>query len=410
MEKDSANKLRNPDTCTDRCSPLNGWRDEQCYKALFQDSRNVMLLIEASSGRIVDANSAAVDFYGYSMEELCRMPVDALNLLPAQEVRKEMDRARQERINHFQFKHRLQNGTIRHVQVFSGPVKIADRTYLCSTIHDVSDKVEAEEKLMESTECLRESNRDLQQLTYLISHDLKAPLMNLHGYAAELDLVLEELEDLDWNLYPFRDAEHSERFLDLIRNEFPSSLHYIRQSSDRISKYINNLLELSRVGRMEVRRERVDLQVIFNRIKDSLNQQIEQKGAVLEAGFLPVIRTDPNIIEQVLSNLLANAIRYGATDRPNQISVSLETLQKGNRIEVRDTGIGIRKQDLDTIFAPMRRLQSNGSDGEGMGLAFVQALVRKLEGRVWCESEEGKGSRFFVVLPFARENRGDDAV
>jgi signal transduction histidine kinase len=131
----------------------------------------------------------------------------------------------------------------------------------------------------------------------------------------------------------------------------------------------------------------------------TLARQIEQRQVEVTVGALPGVVADRTSMEQIVGNLLTNAVLYLDTDRPGEIEITGERDHNETTFLVRDNGCGIAEEDMEKVFAPFRRAGGQDVPGEGMGLPYVQALVRRHGGRIWCESQPGKGSTFYFTIP-----------
>jgi signal transduction histidine kinase len=162
---------------------------------------------------------------------------------------------------------------------------------------------------------------------------------------------------------------------------------------------INAVLVLSRLGHRELKPEPLDMNEIAKSILSSLAHQIEQRKTVVTIGELPTIAADKLAMEQIMGNLLDNALKYLDPGRDGQIAVTAE--QNGEEIvfHISDNGRGIAQDDMHKVFEIFRRAGKQDVPGEGMGLAYVKTLVRKQGGRIWCESELGKGTTFSFTVP-----------
>ncbi|HPA71235.1 MAG TPA: HAMP domain-containing sensor histidine kinase, partial [Spirochaetota bacterium] len=162
---------------------------------------------------------------------------------------------------------------------------------------------------------------------------------------------------------------------------------------------INAILKLSRLGRRELKVEAMDLNGIAEGIIGSLEHQIKEKGIDMELAKLPALESDRISMEQVLGNLIDNAVKYLDPGRRGRITVSGEESEGWVTIRVSDNGRGIAAEDIPRAFELFRRVGRQDVPGEGMGLAYVQALLKRLGGRIWCESSPGVGSTFCFSVP-----------
>ncbi len=261
------------------------------------------------------------------------------------------------------------------------------------------ERIRAEDQLRRFSTELAQSNEELKRFTYTISHDLRAPLVNLKGFAGELALALKVVRSALHAVLPQLDEEHRSAVTTALLADVPEALGFIDASVTRMDHYINALLKLSRLGRRELVLERVDMEALTQATLETLAYQIEQRQARVTAGPLPAVVADRTALEQIMSNLLNNALIYLEPGRAGEIEISGERNAEETLFHVRDNGRGIAQEDMDKVFAPFRRAGKQDVPGEGMGLAYVQALVRRHGGRIGCESELGVGTTFTFTLP-----------
>ena len=154
------------------------WESEGRYRSLFKNNHSVMLVIDPKNGEIADANPAACSFYGWSLEELTAKKITDINILTKEQVFQEMERAKSEQRQHFIFRHRLSNGDIRDVEVYSGPIKLHEQQYLYSIIHDITDRKHAEEALQKSEHLLNDVIESIQDGISVLNTDLTISRVN----------------------------------------------------------------------------------------------------------------------------------------------------------------------------------------------------------------------------------------
>jgi len=162
---------------------------------------------------------------------------------------------------------------------------------------------------------------------------------------------------------------------------------------------ITAILNLSRLGRRELKTEPVDMGAVVRSILDSLAHQIETNRTEVAIRDLPVITADRIAMEQIMGNLLDNSLKYLEPGRPGRLEIWADVGGEECVFHVKDNGRGIREEEIPRVFELFRRAGRQDVPGEGMGLAFVKTLVRRLGGRIWCESEPGVGSTFSFTLP-----------
>ncbi|MBE7218200.1 MAG: PAS domain-containing sensor histidine kinase [Caulobacteraceae bacterium] len=237
---------------------------------------------------------------------------------------------------------------------------------------------------------LRASNEEMQRYTHMVSHDLRSPLVNVMGYTSELT-------DLRPALFP----DPADPNTADVRRDFDESIHFIRSSTERMDRLLSAILRLSREGQRALTPVDLDMDDLVRRLLEGQQHQVSEARAEVTVQPLPPLRADRAAVEQVLGNLIDNAIKYRAVDRPLQITVSGEARDGRVRLHVADTGRGIDKAQQGRAFQLFRRIGPQTVPGEGVGLAYVQALTRAMGGAIELESEAGVGSRFTVSLPAA---------
>ncbi|MBX7540712.1 sensor histidine kinase [Qipengyuania sphaerica] len=243
------------------------------------------------------------------------------------------------------------------------------------------------------------ANEEIQRFAYIVSHDLRSPLVNVLGFTSELDEArklirahLEELYEADPKL---RDEE---AWL-AVDEDLPEALGFIRTSTEKMDRLINSILELSRQGRRKLEPEHLDMEELVGNIAVSLHQRAEEAGATVEVKAIPDLESDRIAVEQILQNLIENAIKYASPDRPCEVIVEGSKAVGTVRIDVIDNGRGIAEADQERIFELFRRAGPQDQEGEGLGLANVRALAYRLGGTIEVDSELGQGSRFRLSLP-----------
>ncbi|TFW13155.1 histidine kinase [Brevundimonas intermedia] len=255
-----------------------------------------------------------------------------------------------------------------------------------------------EDKIRERTGDLMRANEEIQRFAYIVSHDLRAPLVNVMGYTSELEQAGKIVDKA------IADAEKT-RAVDpdvvmAIREDMPEAIGFIRASTEKMDRLINAILKLSREGRRNLLPETLDMTAMAQNIANSVHHQTEASGARIEVQPLPEIESDRISMEQIMGNLIDNAVKYLDVSRPGEIVVSGEDVPGGWVVyRVADNGRGIAPRDHERIFELFRRSGKQDRSGEGLGLAFVRNSVRRIGGTIDIESELGKGSTFLLKFP-----------
>jgi signal transduction histidine kinase len=254
-----------------------------------------------------------------------------------------------------------------------------------------------EARVAERTADLSEANLEIQRFAYIVSHDLRAPLVNIMGFTSELEALR---DDVFLRLEALRAKADEEPGADTeLAADFTEALGFIKSSIDKMDRLINAILRLSREGRREFRPEVIDAKALADGIGASFAHRLQEIEATLSIGTLPSIETDRLALEQVFTNLIDNAIKYRRDEEPVRIEMSGRFDGRNVIYEVSDNGRGIDKRDLERVFELFRRAGVQNRPGEGIGLAHVKTLVRRLGGAITLRSELDKGTTFTVRLP-----------
>jgi signal transduction histidine kinase len=244
---------------------------------------------------------------------------------------------------------------------------------------------------------LEQSNQQLQDFAYVVSHDLRAPLVNIQGFGKELAMSCERLRSVLAETQTLR-GESSE-VSTILDEDIPESLQFISSSSAKMDSLLSGILQLSRAGRARLSIRRLDMNHMLSEIVASLQCIIDEAVAAVRVDNLPPCRGDETQIGQVFTNLLGNALKYLDPNRPGMIRISGEVQARVVVYRVEDNGIGIPAEHQDAIYELFHRLDVHRGTGEGIGLAIVRRIIDRHGGKIWVESEPGKGSTFCVSLP-----------
>lgn len=272
-------------------------------------------------------------------------------------------------------------------------------------IVDARSEVEAansalEARVQERTQDLMKANEEIQRFAYIVTHDLRAPLVNIMGFTSELEATfepvrtyLEKLPDADPRLKEAADLA--------MREDVPEAITFIRSSTRKMDGLINAILRISREGRRTLKPERVDLAEVVETATGAVHHQtVEDGGEIVTELRAGSIVTDRLSLDQMLGNLLDNAIKYRNPGRPLRVVVRTRQDAFGRvLIEVEDNGRGIASTDHERVFELFRRSGKQDRPGEGIGLAHVRTLARNLGGDINVASELGVGSTFTISLP-----------
>jgi PAS domain S-box-containing protein len=263
---------------------------------------------------------------------------------------------------------------------FSVAVYSPMKEHFVAVFDNITERRQAEEKMKRYMAELRRSNEELGQFAYIASHDLQEPLRMISSY---LQLIEHRYKDK----------------LDEDANEF---IAFAVDGANRLQSMINGLLSYSRVesrGRPFVN---VDCETVLMQVLSNLTFAIEKSGASVAHGPLPTVLSDENQLIQVFQNLLENAVKFRGKE-PLKVHISAERKEGEWVFSVKDNGIGIEDQYKERIFRMFQQLQGRRYPGVGIGLTICRRIIERHKGRIWVESETGKGSTFFFSIP---EKRG----
>jgi PAS domain S-box-containing protein len=337
--------------------------------------------IVTQEGETVYANRAILDIYGYdSIEELRTTPVKERytpESYAGSQIREKKRQQGEYDPPEYEISIVRKNGEIHHLQVLRKEVLWNGERQFQTICQDITERKRAEEERERLLAEIAAKNQELESFVYTISHDLRAPLVSLDGFSSLLK----------------RESQNQ------LGEQGQHYLERIRANVAHMNTLVTELLELSRIGRVVGPEEEIDVGVLLREIEEGLVLKLEQEGVeFIVQQPLPAVRGDRGRIRQVFANLIENAMKFRSLERRLRIEVGCEEEKGFYRFHIGDNGIGILPQYQEQIFEPFRQLDS-GIEGVGMGLALVKRIVEHHGGRVWVESELGKGSTFYFTIP-----------
>ena len=260
---------------------------------------------------------------------------------------------------------------------------------------------ELEEKRERLLMTLEGKNRELERFTKVIRHDFSNNVLSVEAFAMELELTCRQMRDILEN----RDSRESAvgQVLTFLDDDIPSSLGFILSAVKQMRSMLEGLRRIAAVGRFNAELQRIDVDQLAREVVGMMKHQFKDIQASVEQDKLPECIADEGQLKEVFNNLLTNAVKYRSPDRPLIIKITGKRQAGSCTYCIKDNGIGIQPQNLEKIFEIFHRENENAAEGDGIGLSLVSQMLARQHGRVWTESEYGKGSRFFFSLPNATE-------
>jgi len=362
---------------------------EEKFRNLFQNHLAVKLIIDPDTGRIVEANEAAEKFYGWSEDELRQKRIHDIDILPAEQIKEQMEKALDDERVHFEFRHRLADNSVRDVEVFCSSIVIDKKTLLHSIVHDITDRKRAEKEQKELQEQLHQARKVefVGRLASGVAHDYNNMLSVITGYT---ELALDSMGPSE-PLY--------------------EDLTEVLNAAKRSTEITQQLLAFAR--RQTITPKVLNINDVVENMLKMLGRLI---GEDINLEWLPDhelwnVKIDPSQVEQILANLCVNA--RDAIEGVGKVSIETLTSTIDDSyctdhtgfipgefvvLSVSDNGCGMDKKTLDNIFEPFFTTKKVNK-GTGMGLATVHGIVKQNDGFINVYSEEGKGTIFRIYLP-----------
>ena len=371
-------------------------RAEERFRTVVESSPSAMVMINAE-GKIVLVNAQTEKLFGYTRQELLGQTIE---LLVPNRYRGHHPGFRSE---FFRDPHSRPMGAGRElfgtrkdgveipVEIGLNPIKTYEGAFVLAAVVDITERKKAQKTLAQK-------NEEVEAFVYIVSHDLRTPLVNLQGFSKELELSCKELKDALEGAT--QTGGVGKRIRAILNEDIPASLRFISASTNKFERLITALLGLSRSGRQEYRYEMLDIRGLVQSTLDSVRQSIEKTKANVRVGALPAACGDPTAIGQVFSNLITNALHYLKPGRPGVIEVGGQAQEDGFcHYWVKDNGVGIPATAKDRVFHVFQRFHPDLAPGDGMGLAIIKRVVDRHGGKVWVETQEDSGTTFHLTLP-----------
>jgi len=346
---------------------------------LLLDATPEAIAVADPSGRILFTNDHLQHVFGYAAEELIGKPVDTL--LAGGPGRDKNSENLLSRLEHFVSANNTLDGLRKDntefpIEVSSSTIRLGTGPVVICVIRDVTEQRQALHVLQYIGEELRARNKDLEQFTYLASHDLKEPLRSISSFVDLLKDTLAGSPD----------------------DTTVQALTFIGNGVERMTQLVHDLLEFSRTGHVG-NFEDIDLNQVMDDVRSNLTARLNGSKAILDVGPLPTVKARQNDMRLLFQNLVSNAAKFQPEGRTPHIVVSAEHQDGEWLFHIKDNGIGIDPEEAEAIFRPFHRLHDREAfEGTGIGLAHCQKIVERHDGRIWVTPNRDKGSTFHFTL------------
>jgi PAS domain S-box-containing protein len=355
---------------------------EEKFAKAFRGSPDALVISTLNGGAYVDLNGAFCRMLGYDHAELMGRDAYSLGIWVDSADRDRLIEQvnRDGQAEDYETRLRRKDGTVIIVLASVQRIDVGGEPCLLFICRDVSERRAMEARTKTLLAKLDASNKELEQFAYVTSHDLQEPLRMIAGYAQLIE----------------------RRYRGRLDSDADEFIAFLVDGAKRMQGMIQDLLEYSRVERLGGAFTEFDAAEVMEDVKRNLAASLEEAGGIIQVGALPRLIGDRTQIMRLLQNLVGNSLKYRDPERSPEISVSAARGEAGWIISVSDNGIGIDPQYFDRIFLVFQRLHTRDKyPGTGIGLAICKKIVERHGGRLWVESEPGKGSIFHVLLPEA---------
>jgi PAS domain S-box-containing protein len=371
---------------TDRLKAIEALREsDEKYRTIINQTGQLIYEFDVRRG-IITWDGAVMEICGYTLEEFNKEvsidiwsgmihPQDRGRVLAA------LEKAENE-CGKFSAEYRFRHKNGRYIEVEDDGVYISDEfgtpCKMLGVMKNISQRKEAEAILRQTVAELTRSNDELEQFAYVASHDLQEPLRMVSSYVQLL----------------------KRRYAERLGPDADDFIAYAVDGADRMQGLIKDLLAYSRVGKNKKEMTMVDLNRVMTTVMNNLNAVIMEKKAVIEFAGLPEVYADEPQMIQLMQNLVSNSLKFNDGKKVSCIIVSAKRTGKDYTISVKDNGIGIEREYFEKIFVIFQRLHGkNEYPGTGIGLSICKKIVESYGGRIWLDSEAGKGTVFYFTVP-----------
>ncbi|MBE0537779.1 MAG: PAS domain S-box protein [Phycisphaerae bacterium] len=385
---------------TERKQALDALKESELkFKTIFDNAGGAIFIADTETGIILECNAEAEKLTGLPRSTLIGLHQTQIH--PPEEAEKYAakfrDHIAKDHLLDFESEIRHSDGRRIPVWISSQCLSFTDHRVLMGLFLDTSAKRRAEEQRVRLADILEEKNRELESIIHVASHDFRTPLITIAGFAGELQRSARQLEDLlASKALPDSFAKPAST---IVSQDIPEAVGLITASTVKLNGLLDGLTRLARLDHPAMEMSCIDMNAMLEEILKTLTCQTRHRQVQVRIEPLPNCWGDEQQINQVFSNLLGNALSYLDPSRPGLVTATGRCTEDHTIYCIEDNGIGIDAHNLPHIFKMYYRVDPGKTEGQGLGLAIVRRILSRHNGKVWAESEEKRGSRFFVALP-----------
>jgi PAS domain S-box-containing protein len=352
------------------------------YKTVFNSAPDGVIITD-QQGSILLTNNQVGKLFGYTKSELLNQKIELL--IPKRFHSNHIDHrsgyASNPSVRGMGATKELwasrKDGSEFVVEISLSPIKLADRTLISAAIRDVTDKKKAESEIAAQNKKLQLQNKELEQFTYLASHDLQEPLRTLISFSSII----------------------KEEYTGKLDEEFNQYIDFIYESSNRMQDLVKGLMDYSRIGKVK-ELAAIDCDKIIYEVLSDMSTVIKEKKAQITVSKLPVIYGYPTEIRLIFQNLISNSLKFTKKGSIPEINVNAKEVNDNWHFSIQDNGIGIDEKNISKIFKIFKRLNNRDQyEGTGIGLSHCEKIIDLHGGSIWVDSKLGQGSVFNFTIP-----------
>lgn len=363
--------------------------DNRFYK-IFNANPIPISIMDLKTKTYTNVNQSWCRFFGYKQEEVIGSNYEKLGII-TRETRAMIEKTLEDsdNIDTLELEVYTKSGAKKNVYYNRVMIQIDEKDYLAYLMTDITERKqyekrilsinnELEAKVKKRTAELEESNKELEAFSYSVSHDLRAPLRHINGY---VDLL-------------------NEKFKTELPEKAQHYLNVISKASKQMGVLIDELLLYSRTGRQELNRSDVNVNELINDILEKFHFELQTRKVEWDIVLMPNIYADYILLKQVWGNLIDNALKYSRNNEITRIYIGCQEDTEKYTFFIKDNGVGFNMKYAGKLFGVFQRLHSQTEfEGTGIGLATVQRIIHKHNGKVWCEAELDQGAQFYFTIP-----------